>query len=130
MKKGKKVKKESLSRKVEVDVSGQLGLDGDTVFAFSNGENYSILIESVVKRKVKKFYLLSKKSPGRFYFNFYIGGLVILLSRLEKHRGPIYLDWELSGRESEVKGELLVKNQRPIYLPTVFIKRKRERTRK
>lgn len=92
---------------IEIDVSGQLTADGDTVFAYSNGENYSILVKKSVKKEAKKLYLLTKKTPGRFYFDFYVGGLVSLFLRLNSLGRPVYLDWELSGRHGEVRGELL-----------------------
>lgn len=108
MKKKKEIKKENLNRKVEVDVSGAVAQTAvASVFAYSNGKNYSILISSKIKRlALEHFRLFSeKKFHKTFYFKLYISGLIILFSSLSGNY-DIVLDTELYGQDENIKGEL------------------------
>lgn len=108
MKKKKKIKKENLSRKVEVDVSGQLGDTKDTVFAFSNGVTGSILILAKTKRLALQYFRLVRtdKTHESFYFLFYIIGLVVLLKPFAVKISDLTLDTELSGQENKIRQAL------------------------
>lgn len=108
MKEKKKIKKENFSRKVEVDVSGQLGDTKDTVFAFSNGVKGSILILAKTKRLALQYFRLTRtdKIHESFYFQFYIAGLVILFKPFVTKVTDLILDTELFGQEDKIRQAL------------------------
>lgn len=88
---------------VEVDVSGQLGDTKDTVFAFSNGEKFSIIISGKVKRIILDLYRESKSRSKDFPLHFYIAGLKILFRSCGKNISSVILDREVVGHEAKVK---------------------------
>jgi len=102
VKKRGKAKRESLSRKVEVDVSGQIGDTKLTVFAFSNGVKFALKISGKEKRKILQAYRLSKNRPKDFPLHFYITGLKILFSSSGEKFTHIVLDREIAGHEQRV----------------------------
>lgn len=96
------MKKQKVSLKVEVDVSGQIGDTKDTVFALSNGENYSIVITGKVKRKCLIDYREKLESAKDFTLHFYLAGLSILFKSFDKNISVICLDREIIGHEYKI----------------------------
>lgn len=97
-----KRKREVRKLSVEVDVSGQLSDTKDTVFAFSNGDNYSILVPGRTKRVVLKIYRSSKNRAKDFPLHFYLAGIRILIKSSGKKFTRITLDRELVGHEKRI----------------------------
>lgn len=103
MEKKFKLKKENLSRKVEVDVSGLLADTKDTVFAFANGESFAILVPAKTKRLALEYFRLQFGLSKPFYLRFYISCLVILLKPFLSKFNTIILDTELYGLDNRVR---------------------------
>lgn len=97
---GQKPQAKKLS--VEVDVSGQLSDTKDTVFAFSNGDDYSILVPGKTKRVVLNIYRSSKNRAKDFPLHFYLAGIRILIKSSGKKFTRITLDRELVGHERRI----------------------------
>ncbi|MBI3559192.1 hypothetical protein HY085_02245 [Candidatus Gottesmanbacteria bacterium] len=102
MKKKKRNQKEKLNRKVEVDVSGQIGDTKLTIFALSNGVKFALKISGKEKRKILQIYRLSKNRPKDFLLHFYITGLKILFSSSGEKFTHIILDREIAGHEQRI----------------------------
>lgn len=98
----------SLSRKVEVDVSGAVAQTAvDSAFAYSNGKNYSVLISAKIKKQALKYFRLFSNNAlhENFYFKLYIAGLTLLLERIPENY-DIILDTELYHQDEKIKTEL------------------------
>lgn len=97
-------KEKNLSRKVEVDISGGIGLTSvPTVFAFSNGKSYSIIISSKSKQSALRVYRERHGRSHDFYFKFYIAGLVILLMPFLTNFEEVVLDIEIYKQDNRVR---------------------------
>lgn len=95
---------------VEVDISGAVAQTGvHSVFAFSNGDKFSVLVSSKTKKLALKYFRLmtDKKSHEAFYFRLYISGLIILLSFLKIKDSIVVLDTELYGQDEKIRRELV-----------------------
>ena len=99
----KTAKKENLSGKAEVDVSGLLADTKDTVFAFANGESFAILVTGKTKRTILQAYRESKNRPKDFPLHFYIAGIKILFGISGKKFTSVVLDREVSGHEHKIE---------------------------
>lgn len=99
----KKIREMPLPLKVEVDVSGQIGDTKNTVFAFANGESYSILISGITKRNCLKDYREKQRNTKDFTLHFYLAGLSLLFESSSKNISAIYLDREMVGHERKVR---------------------------
>ncbi len=110
MKRKKKILKENLSRRIEVDVSGAVAQTSVTsVFALSNGTSYSILISSKIKKLALIYFrqTADERFHETFYFRLYIAGLAILLSKFVMEVTDVILDTELYGKDRVIKQEML-----------------------
>ena len=106
MKKKGKVLRKKVSHSVEVDVSGQLSDTKNTVFAFSNGESYAIVVSGKAKRVVLRAHRASMNRPKDFSLQFYLAGLKILFFSSKKNLTSVVLDREIVGHETKIKAAL------------------------
>jgi len=93
---------------IEVDQSGIIGRTNiDTVFAFSNAINRSLLIPANVKRECLKVLRPRGKPGGVYYFRLFAAALFLLLKDHLDQVSLIIIDVEFEGKETEIKGMLL-----------------------
>jgi hypothetical protein len=97
-----------MSHVVEVDQSGRIEFTSqDTILAFANGINYSILIPSQVKQRCvqnlrRRYHKL--KEP---YLKMFVVGLFILLRNHTKQLDMVIIDIEFKGLDGVIRGMLL-----------------------
>src|SRR5215212_1265314 len=97
-----------MSHVVEVDQSGRIEYSReDTVLAFANGKNHSILIPKAVKRECISILRQWKLEGPNFYIQLFSVSLYLLLKEHIQNLYPAYLDNEFLGREAEIKRYLL-----------------------
>ncbi|OGM31244.1 hypothetical protein A2630_04445 [Candidatus Woesebacteria bacterium RIFCSPHIGHO2_01_FULL_44_10] len=93
---------------VEVDQSGKIGdTKVPTVLAFSNLENFSILVSATEKRKCILILRRKGKLSKRFYLKLFAACLFLLLERDIKSFNRVIVDIEYTGHNDKVKGYLL-----------------------
>lgn len=94
--------------RVEVDQSGKVeDTRVDTIFAFSNQINGSILITAEVKRKCVGFVRDDKHRTKTLYLRIFCAGLFFLLKDRLTNLNQIVIDIEYLGREHDIKALLL-----------------------
>src|SRR5260221_7538022 len=97
-----------MSHVVEIDQSGRIEFTSqDTILAFANGINYSILIPSQVKQRCiqnlrRRYHKL--KEP---YLKMFVVGLFILLRNRTKQLDMVIIDTEFKGLDGVIRGMLL-----------------------
>ncbi len=93
---------------VEVDQSGKISdTKVPTVLAFSDGENYAILIPASVKRECIKFLRNRYRALRQPYMKLFAGALFLLLESSLPKITAMTLDAEYPGHEPEIRGMLL-----------------------
>jgi len=103
-------KKANLSHKfsVEVDISGRVeDTSTDTIFAFSNSEQYKIKISKKTKRDCVLLLRKLGKHGKSFYLQIYCCGLYCLMKNSIDRFSLITLDEEYRGKDRDVKRIIL-----------------------
>ncbi len=97
-----------MSHVVEVDQSGRVEeTNRDTVLAFSNGTQYSVLIPARVKRDCLRALRLQGFKGNRFSLQVFTIGLFYLLKNHIKLVDRIMIDREYPGHEGRIKDNLI-----------------------
>lgn len=100
---------------IEIDQSGRIEFTGtDTVLAYSNNEQYAILIPSIVKREIVRNYRRKYKSSKIFFTKLFAACVFLLIKNAIKNFDEIIVDVEYWGREKEIKN-ILINYIRKIY---------------
>ena len=93
---------------VEVDQSIKMEqTQGDTVLAFSDGIERTILIPAKVKRAWQRELRARGVKPGMIVLRMFASGLLLLLEDRMEHISSVTIDTEYEGKEGEIKGLLL-----------------------
>jgi hypothetical protein len=94
--------------KVEVDQSGKIGdTKIPTVLAFSNGEQYTILISAKVKRFCIRYLRTRGYSGPSFYLRLFTIGLFFLLKSQISKLSQVVIDVEYFGKDQLIKEQLI-----------------------
>lgn len=94
--------------RIEIDQSGKIEFTGsDTVLAYSNQKQFSILIPSVVKRELIRKYRQRGKVNKIFFLKLFCAGLFLLVKEVFPRIEEIVIDVEYEGNESRIKNILL-----------------------
>ena len=89
---------------VEVDISGRVeDTSTDTIFAFSNSDQYKLKLSKKVKRECILLLRKLGKHGKTFYLQIYCCGLYFLLKNSIDKVSLITLDEEYRGRDKDVK---------------------------
>ncbi|MEW6406295.1 MAG: hypothetical protein AB1649_31300, partial [Chloroflexota bacterium] len=109
--------------KVEIDQSGKIGdTKVPTVLAFSNGENYAILIPATVKRKCVLELRKRGKETDSFYIQLFSVCLYLLLKNHTRQLAQIIVDFEYSGHDHQIRQQVLhLMRRAKITRPRLFI---------
>lgn len=92
---------------VEVDQSGKIGkTNEDTVLAFSNGINFTILIPRKVKQECLRRLRVQGLEPQSIYMRMFAVGLYFLLREYTAKFQVILIDTEYPGRDAQIKEHL------------------------
>ena len=93
---------------VEVDQSGKIGdTSVPTVLAFSDGENYAILIPASVKRKCLLALRERGKSGTTLYLRLFSTGLFLLLKDRLNQFSLVTIDVEYPGHSGKIKDQIV-----------------------
>lgn len=93
---------------VEVDISGRVeDTSTDTIFAFSNSEQYKIKLSKKTKRECVLLLRKLGKHGKSFYLQIYCCGLFCLLKRTINKIPLVTLDEEYRGRDKDIKRVVL-----------------------
>jgi hypothetical protein len=93
---------------VQVDQSGKIGdTKVPTVLAFSNEENYAILIPASVKRACLHELRREGRSGTTLYLQLFAAGLYLLLKDFMQDLAEVTLDVEYAGHSARIKEHLL-----------------------
>ncbi len=79
----------------------------DTVLAFANDINYSILIRAIVKRRCIQQLRRRRIGNKIIVLRLFSAGLFLLLRDILKEGAIVMIDTEYTGREGDIKGMLL-----------------------
>ena len=94
--------------KVEIDQSGKIGdTKVPTVLAFSNGENYAILIPATVKRKCVLELRKRGKQTDSFYIQLFSVCLYLLLKNHASQLTQAIVDFEYPGHDLQIRQQVL-----------------------
>lgn len=94
--------------KIEVDQSGKIeDTATDTVIAFSNEDNYSVLIKAATKRSCLHNLRKRGKTGKSIYRKIFSVGLYLLLKNHIKKNDSVIIDVEYSGRSDSIKENLI-----------------------
>lgn len=93
---------------VEVDQSGKIERTRvNTVLAFSDGREYSILILAVEKRECIRKLRQWRENDRMFYLKLFVAALFLLLKDYLDQLDVITIDMEYPGKEAEIRAMLL-----------------------
>ena len=93
------------SMRVEVDQSGKVEqLDCDTVLAFSNSEQYAVLLPKSLKRRI---FLHYRSRTKQFRYKLFAICLYYCLKDYLQHLTLVMIDCEYTGKEQLIKSFLL-----------------------
>ena len=107
--------------KVEVDQSGKIGdTKVPTVLAFSNDEDYAILIPATVKRKCVLALRERGKDIDSLYIQLFSICLYLLLKSHAKRLTQIIVDFEYPGHDRQIKQQVLHLMRRAKIIHTRF----------
>lgn len=94
-----------MSMRVEVDQSGKVEqLNCDTVLAFSNSEQYTVLLPKSLKRRIFLYY---RSHTKQLRYKFFTICLYYCLKDYLRHLTLIMIDCEYQGKEQLIKSILL-----------------------
>ena len=97
-----------MSHIAEVDQSGKIGdTQGPTVLAFSNDENYAILIPASTKRDCIRELRRCGKTGATLYLGLFAVGLYLLLKDHIQTLAQVIIDVEYPGHDATIKENLL-----------------------
>jgi len=92
---------------IEVDQSGKIGkTNEDTVLAFSNDEDFAILIPRKVKQECLRVLRSQGLSPEAIYLRLFVIGLYFLLRQHITKAEWILIDTEYLGKDKQIKERL------------------------
>lgn len=94
--------------RIEIDQSGQIGrLNTDTVFAFSDGISYAIVIPARVKRAAYQHLKQRYREVREPYLALFAAGIFLLIKDLLHQIDRMLIDEEFTGKEAQIRGRLL-----------------------
>ncbi len=101
---------------VEVDQSGKIeDTKEDSVLAFANGKQYSILIPATVKRDCIKALRIQGRAASTFYLQLFTIALYFLLRDHVSTLYRVMIDSEYIGQEAKIKEHLINLLRRRTY---------------
>lgn len=94
--------------KIEIDQSGRIEFTGtDTVLAYSDGKQFSILIPSIVKREIVRKLRIKKKVGKTFFIKLFSICIFLLIKDVIHKLDEIIIDIEFERREKDIKNILM-----------------------
>jgi len=104
--------------RIEIDQSGQIGrLNTDTVFAFSDGISYAIVIPAGVKRAAYQSLKQRYRQVREPYLALFAAGVFLLIEDFLNQIDRMLIDEEFTGKEAQIRGRLLnhIRQKRPNF---------------
>lgn len=99
--------------RIEVDQSGKIeNTSTDTILAYSNDRQYTILIPSIVKREIVRKYRAQKKVNKMFFLKLFSVCVFLLIKNVVKKLDKVVIDIEFESRDNDIKYILLGRVQR------------------
>jgi hypothetical protein len=104
--------------RIEIDQSGKIEhTQSNTVLAFSNDEEFAILVLAVEKRTCLKEWRQRGKSSRTLYQRLFAAALFLLIKNHLDQISAIEIDSEYPGQEAEIRGWLIqhIRKQVPTF---------------
>lgn len=104
--------------RIEIDQSGRIEFSAsDTVLAYSNQRQFTILIPSIVKRELIRKYREKGKVTKIFFLKLFCAAVFLLVKEILPKVEEIAIDIEYEGNESKIKNILLnhIRKTFPIF---------------
>jgi len=92
---------------IEVDQSGKIETQQDTILAYANDERYAVCIPSRVKREVLNSLRKQGRSKPRAVLWLFAASLFLLLRDVLNRVSEVTIDFEYVGYDADIKSMLL-----------------------